>query len=97
MKNQSRTIAALLLFLAILLLAGLILADAGPVLPRSLISGGGGLVAGDGLELQSALGQPAAGTVNGNVTLCSGFFCDAGVSPLDGEKTLFLPIVVRGE
>lgn len=61
--------------LGVLLFAGLGLA-AGEMIPRSLVSGGGGLVSQGDVALNGAIGQPAVGPVRDGITLCSGFHCN---------------------
>jgi hypothetical protein len=59
----------------VLLFAGLGLA-AGEMIPRSLISGGGGPVSQGDVTLNGAVGQPVVGPVRDGITLCSGFHCN---------------------
>lgn len=61
--------------LSVLLFVGLGLA-AGEMMPRSLVSGGGGMVSQGDVALNSAVGQPAVGSVRNGITLCSGFHCN---------------------
>ena len=68
----------------------------GELLPRELISNGGGAVTQNGVVLRSAIGQPAAGAVQNNLTLCSGFHCAPGAPSLSGaQRPIHLPLVVR--
>lgn len=71
-------------------------AASGELLPRSLISSGGGSVSQNQMVLHSAIGQPAVGAVQNDLTLCSGFLCAAGAPPLSGADTrIYLPLIVR--
>lgn len=94
MKIKRRVIIGLVTVLVVLLLSlGLVLA-AGEMLPRSLVSAGGGLVAQSGLNLHSAIGQPAVGAVQNGPTLCSGFLCGPGAPSVnDGGHSLYLPLL----
>ena len=85
------------LLIALLLMAGLVMA-AGEMMPRSLVSSGGGIVGDAGYGLHSAVGQPVAGAVQNDLTLCSGYLCaaDAPLSPAPGDDhLLYLPMTVR--
>jgi hypothetical protein len=96
MSGRNRLIAIILTLLALTLFAGLLLAAFDPSLPRHLLSSGGGLIEGDGLILNSAIGQPVVGTESGGpgeVSLCSGFLC---AESLQGTQEIYLPFVVRG-
>jgi len=66
------------------------------VLPRSLVSSGGGTVSEGGLALHSAIGQPVVGAVQNGLALCSGFLCGSGAPPVGGsEFASYLPLVLR--
>jgi hypothetical protein len=96
MSIRNRLIAIILTLLALTLLVGLLLAAFDPSLPRHLVSSGGGLIEGDGLKLNSAIGQPVVGIESGGpgeVSLCSGFLC---AEPFQGTQEIYLPFVVRG-
>ena len=95
MNGRSRSIAIVLALLALALFVSLLLAAVDPSLPRSLVSSGGGIISGSGLELNSAIGQPVTGIESGGpgeVTLCSGFLCPEAVQ---GESQVFIPFVVK--
>ena len=97
MKRMNKKMALLLLLLLMvgLLSVGLVAAG-GDMLPRSLVSSGGGIVSQSGTTLQSAIGQPAVGAVeNGNV-LCSGYLCGAEAPPVSGgSNSVYLPVIIR--
>jgi hypothetical protein len=98
MNRRKRLAAILLALLALTLFAGLLLAAADTLLSRSLLSSGGGIIEGDGLKLNSAIGQPVVGIENGGlgeVTLCSGFICPE-TTLAQGFQRVFLPVVLRG-
>jgi hypothetical protein len=65
--------------LAGLLLVGAVLA-AGETIPRSAVTGGGGTLSAAGVNLRAVIGQPVAGAVGADPTLCSGLLCGPGVS-----------------
>lgn len=93
-KRVRRLVAALIV---LLVMAGVV-AAAGEVMPRSLLSSGGGVVSQAGYSLHSAVGQPVAGAVQEDLTLCSGYLCaaEAPLSPApDGGHLLYLPMTVR--
>jgi hypothetical protein len=95
MNGRSRLIAIVLALLALAIFVSLLLAAVDPSLPRSLVSSGGGIVKGSGLELNSAIGQPVTGIKSGGpgqVTLCSGFLCPEAVH---GSSQVFVPLVVK--
>lgn len=80
--------------LLIFLLAGFVLA-AGGNLPRTLVSSGGGLIQQNDISLQHSIGQPIAGAVSNNLTLCSGFHCGQGVISLEENYPLYLPLITQ--
>jgi len=83
------------LLTAVLLTVGLAAAG-GDMLPRSLVSSGGGLVSQDGYTLHSAIGQPVVGAVENGVTLCSGYLCGPGAPAVTGGNfSIYLPAVIR--
>ncbi len=85
------------LLMTVLLTAGLALA-AGELMPRSLVSSGGGLVSEAGYTVHSAIGQPVVGAVTNEATLCSGFLCGPGAPPappINIEYNSFLPVMIR--
>lgn len=85
----------LVVLTAVLLTVGLVFAG-GDMLPRSLVSSGGGLVSQGGYTLHSAIGQPVVGAVQNEATLCSGFLCGADAPPVTGGGYhIYLPVVVR--
>ena len=92
-KWLGRTILVLLLLLIVVAVA----AAAGEMLPRSVISGGGGSVNGGPISLHSAIGQPIVGAVSGTENvLCSGFWCGPGAPEVsEGEFILLLPVAIR--
>ncbi len=93
MNKKLRKLAILIVLSAVVLSAAAL--AAGEMLPRSLVSGGGGRASGGGLALHNAIGQPAAGPVsNGTVHLCSGYWCGAA-APGSGAPTTYLPVVVK--
>lgn len=81
-NKRVRSMLPLLLAVILLLSLGIVLAE-GEQLSRSLISSGGSITMDSGLVLHSATGQPAAGTVQNERLLCSGYWCGAGVSETD--------------
>jgi hypothetical protein len=84
-----------LMVTAVFLTVGLVLAG-GDMMPRSLVSSGGGLVSQNSITLHSAIGQPAIGTVANGTILCSGYLCDAAAPPVSGgSQGLFLPYINR--
>ena len=96
MSRRNRLTAIILALLALTLFVGLLLATFEPSLPRHLLSSGGGLIEGDGLKLNSAIGQPVVGIESGGpgeVSLCSGFLC---AEPFQGPQEIYLPFVVGG-
>ncbi len=90
--------------LRILLLTGMMLftfaalaVAAGEVLPRYVVSSGGGSLSNGGVTLQGSIGQPLVGAVSQGVTLCSGYHCGAGVPsiPGGGTEVVYLPLITR--
>jgi hypothetical protein len=95
MSINKKQVVWLLVVTAVLLTFSLAIAG-GDVLPRSLVSSGGGTVSDGGLALRSAIGQPVAGTVQNGAMLCSGFLCGADAPPVSGgEFASYLPLVLR--
>ena len=93
--NKTQTIIWIGLTIALLLSFSLALAGGG-ITARDLVSSGGGEVSQSGLTLQTAVGQPAVGSVQNSETLCSGFLCDVSAPSVSGgEHELFLPFVIR--
>lgn len=92
--RKSLSVSLIVLITVFLLSLGMALA-VGEQLPRSLISSGGGIVSQEGMNLHSATGQPAAGTVQNELLLCSGYWCNRGVSatdpPIEHPFDLYLP------
>lgn len=85
----------LVMITAVLLTFSLVAAG-GELLPRSLVSSGGGVVSQGNVALHSAIGQPVVGVVHNGVTLCSGFLCGADASPINGlDFHLYLPVTIR--
>jgi hypothetical protein len=77
--------------LALLLLAGAVLAGGPPALERHVVAGGGTHVEADPYVLDATLGQAVVGLgSNAAYELCSGFHCQAVY------KT-HLPLVLRGQ
>ena len=97
MKGLSKKLTMVWVGLTLVLLLSVGLALAGGTLnSRDLVSSGGGSVSQSGLTLQTAVGQPAVGSVQNGETLCSGFLCNAGAPSVSGgEHDLFLPVVIR--
>jgi hypothetical protein len=97
-KKRKALWLGLILLLALMGL-GIVMAD-GTMLSRNLVSSGGGIVSQNGVALHSATGQPAAGAVENDLTLCSGYWCGSG-APLteppiiEDEFELFLPITIK--
>ena len=77
-----------------LLVVGTVFAATDASIPHWLVGPGGGIVEGDGLQLRSAIGQPVAGMVSGELSLCSGFLCGPGEAE-DGLDTIHLPLILR--
>ncbi len=72
------------------LFLGVVLA-AGEQIPRQVIVSSGGQVSAGNVQLQSAIGQPLAGSVsNGNLALCSGFLWCA-----TDDTSVYLPLIVK--
>ncbi len=92
-KIRKRGVLALAVIVLLLLSLGWAAAG-GEMLPRSLVSSGGGMVSGGGLSLETAVGQSVAGAVGNGLTLCAGFYCGGGVEAGGGEM-VYLPVVVR--
>lgn len=92
-KISKRSLLALAMIVLLLLSLGWVAAD-GEMLPRSLVSSGGGMVSSGGMALETAVGQPVAGAVGNGLTLCSGFYCGGGVEA-GGSEMVYLPMVVR--
>jgi hypothetical protein len=96
-KKRKALWLGLILLLALMGL-GVVMAD-GTALSRSLVSGGG-IVSQSGVTLRSATGQPAAGAVENDLTLCSGYWCNSGAPVteppiIEDEFELFLPIIIK--
>jgi hypothetical protein len=92
---NKKWLLVLVLLTAVLLTVGLVFAG-GDMLPRSLVSSGGGVVSQNGYTLHSAIGQPAVGAVQNGLTLCSGYLCGADAPPVTGGGfSIYLPIVIR--
>ena len=80
---------------AVFLTVGLVLAG-GDMMPRSLVSSGGGIVNQNGVTLHSAVGQPAVGAVANGDVLCAGYLCGADAPPVTvGSQAIYLPFVMR--
>lgn len=95
MSINKKQMLWLVVITAVLLTFSLVAAS-GELLPRSLISGGGGMVSQGGLALHSAIGQPVVGAVENGLTLCSGFLCGSGAPPVGGSDFyVYLPLVIR--
>jgi len=73
---------------AVLLTVGMVAAG-GEILPRSLVSSGGGTLAQSGYTLHNAIGQPAVGSSENGLVLCSGYLC---TDPVIGCN-VYLPAV----
>lgn len=70
---------------------------AGEQIRRAATASGGGIVSAGQIRLITSVGQPVAGAVQGQLTLCSGLICGAGapsVGPAP-EDTLYLPLLAR--
>jgi hypothetical protein len=94
-QRQRRQVTLVAVLVLLLVMVGLAVA-VGELLPRSLVSGGGGMVSEGGLALQSAIGQPVVGAVQNGVTLCSGFLCGSGAPPVGGSNFyVYLPVAIR--
>ena len=92
-KRPLFTIISISLLL-LLLLTGFVLA-AGGNLPRTLVSSGGGFIQQGGLSLQHSIGQPIAGSISNNLTLCSGFHCGQGVTSVEVNYLVYLPLIMQ--
>lgn len=94
-RINKKWLVVLVLLTAVLLTVGLVFAG-GDMLPRSLVSSGGGLVSQSGYTLHSAIGQPVVGAVQNEATLCSGYLCGADAPPVTGGGYhIYLPVVIR--
>lgn len=89
-KKKTHSMLPILLILLLLLSLGIVLAG-GEQLSRSLITSGGSIAAQNELVLHSATGQPAAGTVQNELLLCSGYWCNSGVTASEPSFDLYLP------
>jgi hypothetical protein len=98
--NRIRIGIALLALVALLLLASVVLADAGPIDAKAAqsyelswwtVDGGGSTsVSSEGYTLSGTIGQPDAGAASGgSYTLTGGFWA------WRGEYTVFLPLVLK--
>lgn len=95
MKRINKKWLLLLTLTAVLLTFGLAFAG-GDMLPRSLVSSGGGLVSQGEYALHSAIGQPVVGAVQNGAILCSGYLCGADAPPVTGGGYhIYLPTVIR--
>jgi hypothetical protein len=92
--TKRRILLALVICLLLAFSLGLV-AAAGEMLPRSLVSSGGGSTANSELTLQASLAQPIANTVTNEFTLCAGFYCGAGVTETVVNYNVYLPAVIR--
>lgn len=90
LTKKTRSMLPILLILLLLLSLGIVLAG-GEQLSRSLIASGGSITAQNGLVLHSATGQPVAGTVQNELLLCSGYWCNSGVAASEPSFDLYLP------
>lgn len=87
---------ALFLLTVVVCLTFSAVAAGGDLFPRSLISSGGGLVSQAGITLHSAIGQPAVGAVQNDLTLCSGYLCGAEAPPItEGNYEIYLPAITK--
>lgn len=93
--NSKMFLMIFTLLIAVLLLSlGIALAQ-GEQFPRRLLSSGGGIATENGLVLHVATGQPVAGTVQNDLLLCSGYWCNSGVKASDPRFDLYLPAFRR--
>jgi len=77
-----------LTILSLVMLATLIIAVENKAAPSSsydlswwVVAGGGAPSNADSITMNGTLGQPVAGTVSGELNLCSGFYCFTDASP----------------
>ncbi len=88
-----RRIAVLLTLVALLVLAGVVLALAPPPAPQIdwwVISAGGGHAEAGIYTLDATVGQTVTGVASaGNSELCAGFWCAAA------EYTVYLPAIMK--
>ncbi len=90
-RQHSALSAGVLVLMALLLLAGVALADGGYEIAWFSIDAGGGDSAGGGYTLTGSAGQPDAQTLSGGgYTLTGGFW--AGAGPLYFR---YLPVVMK--
>lgn len=94
MSINKKQVLWLILITAVFLTFSLVMAS-GELLPRSLVSGGGGLVSTGGMMLHSAIGQPVVGAVQNGLALCSGFLCGSGAPVGGSDFYVYLPVVIR--
>lgn len=92
--TKRRILLALVICLLLAFSLGFV-AAAGEMLPRSLVSSGGGSTANSQLTLQASLAQPIANTVTNEFTLCAGFYCGAGVTETAVNYYVYLPAVIK--
>lgn len=92
--TKRRILLALVICLLLAFSLGLV-AAAGEMLPRSLVSSGGGSTANSELTLQASLAQPIANTVTNEFTLCAGFYCGPGVTETGVNYFVYLPTVIK--
>ena len=85
--------SALLILVALLMLAGVVLAAGTPAIDRWVIAGGGGRAELPAHALAGTLGQSVVGvTSSGAHRLCAGFWCSPGAPRLSS----YVPLVLRG-
>jgi hypothetical protein len=95
MSIHKKQMVWLVVITAVLLTFSLVAAG-GELLPRSLVSSGGGMVSQGNVALHSAIGQPVVGVVQNGATLCSGFLCGADAPPInDPDFYIYLPVTIR--
>jgi hypothetical protein len=88
-----KAIHVVTLALALVLVAGLALAQGTVGRPREVLSGGASESAAGGVSLRGTLGQPVVGAVSssgGDLTLAQGFWHGAA------QVRIYLPLATRG-
>jgi len=83
----------LILGLMLIVTAAIAYAQAGSVIPRWLIGGGGGQASSGSVSIIWALGQPVGGVASsGGSGICSGFWCGG---PNVVSVRIYLPSILK--
>ena len=100
MNNERRKGASLVILVAavaVLMLAGVALANGSYDIPWWVIGGGGGHSEAGSYALDGTIGQPVVGVATDTgYELCSGFWCGvAAPAPPPPTHKVFLPIIMK--